>query len=75
MSPPFPNARSRTHRSFPVVRILYGEAVVNIIDTPSQGDFGGETERAIQMADGVLLVVDATEGPLPPHALRASQGH
>lgn len=50
---------------YPVVRIAYGPVHFNIIDTPAQGDFGGETERAIQLADGVMLIVDATEGPLP----------
>ena len=50
---------------FPVVRIAYGEISINVIDTPGQGDFGGEAERAIQLADGVMLIVDATEGPLP----------
>src|SRR6058998_188608 len=38
---------------------------INIVDTPGHADFGGEVERALKMVDGVLLVVDASEGPLP----------
>jgi small GTP-binding protein len=38
---------------------------VNIVDTPGHADFGGEVERALTMVDGVLLLVDASEGPLP----------
>jgi GTP-binding protein len=38
---------------------------INIIDTPGHADFGGEVERVLKMADGVLLVVDAFEGPMP----------
>jgi GTP-binding protein len=45
--------------------ILYKETRINIIDTPGHSDFGGEVERTISMADGVLLLVDAAEGPLP----------
>ena len=40
-------------------------ATINIIDTPGHADFGGEVERALSMADGVALLVDASEGPLP----------
>jgi GTP-binding protein len=42
-----------------------GEVVVNVVDTPGHADFGGEVERALAMVDGVLLLVDASEGPLP----------
>jgi GTP-binding protein len=42
-----------------------GEVKVNIVDTPGHADFGGEVERALTMVDGVLLLVDASEGPLP----------
>jgi GTP-binding protein len=41
------------------------EAKINIVDTPGHADFGGEVERALTMVDGVLLLVDASEGPLP----------
>ncbi|MCG3771209.1 MAG: GTP-binding protein TypA/BipA [Nitrosomonadaceae bacterium] len=42
-----------------------GDMTVNIIDTPGHADFGGEVERGLEMVDGVLLLVDASEGPLP----------
>jgi GTP-binding protein len=45
--------------------ILFKDVRINIIDTPGHSDFGGEVERTISMADGVLLLVDAAEGPLP----------
>src|ERR1700746_668785 len=45
--------------------ILWGETRINIIDTPGHSDFGGEVERTLSMVDGVLLLVDACEGPLP----------
>ncbi|MEZ5238534.1 MAG: GTP-binding protein [Microthrixaceae bacterium] len=41
------------------------ETKINIVDTPGHADFGGEVERALTMVDGVLLLVDASEGPLP----------
>ncbi len=45
--------------------IHYGDVKINIVDTPGHSDFGGEVERALKMVDGVLLLVDASEGPLP----------
>src|ERR1700737_1115694 len=45
--------------------ILWGETRINIVDTPGHSDFGGEVERTLSMVDGVLLLVDACEGPLP----------
>ena len=42
-----------------------GDRVINIIDTPGHADFGGEVERGLEMVDGVILLVDASEGPLP----------
>lgn len=47
------------------VSIRYRDHKINIIDTPGHSDFGGEVERVLNMADGVLLVVDAFEGPMP----------
>jgi GTP-binding protein len=45
--------------------IRWGDTKINIIDTPGHADFGGEVERGLAMVDGVLLLVDASEGPLP----------
>ncbi len=45
--------------------VMYGDAKINIIDTPGHADFGGEVERVLNMADGSLLLVDAQEGPMP----------
>jgi GTP-binding protein len=45
--------------------IRYGDVKLNIVDTPGHADFGGEVERGLTMVDGVLLLVDASEGPLP----------
>ena len=45
--------------------VRYGNVIVNIVDTPGHADFGGEVERTLLMVDGVLLLVDASEGPLP----------
>ncbi|MGB2969155.1 MAG: GTP-binding protein, partial [Candidatus Nanopelagicales bacterium] len=39
--------------------------VINVVDTPGHADFGGEVERGLQMVDGIVLLVDASEGPLP----------
>jgi len=47
------------------VSVMYKGTKVNIIDTPGHADFGGEVERVLNMADGVLLLVDAFEGPMP----------
>ncbi|MGZ5304947.1 MAG: GTP-binding protein, partial [Bacteroidia bacterium] len=47
------------------VSIHYKDTKINIIDTPGHADFGGEVERVLNMADGVLLLVDAFEGPMP----------
>ena len=44
---------------------MYKDVKINIIDTPGHADFGGEVERVLKMVDGVLLVVDAYEGPMP----------
>ena len=45
--------------------VVYQGVKINIVDTPGHADFGGEVERTLNMVDGVLLLVDATEGPLP----------
>ncbi len=47
------------------VSIIYKGVKINVIDTPGHADFGGEVERVLKMADGVLLLVDAFEGPMP----------
>ena len=47
------------------VSVKYNDIKINIIDTPGHADFGGEVERVLKMADGVLLLVDAFEGPMP----------
>lgn len=47
------------------VSVNYNDVKINIIDTPGHADFGGEVERVLKMADGVLLLVDAFEGPMP----------
>ena len=48
--------------------VRYRETKINIVDTPGHADFGGEVERGLTMVDGVLLLVDASEGPLPQPA-------
>src|SRR2546430_6290927 len=45
--------------------VHFGVTKINILDTPGHSDFGGEVERVLKMVDGVLLLVDASEGPLP----------
>src|SRR5690349_22271543 len=45
--------------------VHYRDVLINIVDTPGHADFGGEVERVLSMVDGVLLLVDASEGPLP----------
>ena len=45
--------------------VRHGEVKLNIVDTPGHADFGGEVERALTMVDGILLLVDASEGPMP----------
>ena len=45
--------------------VRYGDTKINIVDTPGHSDFGGEVERALKLVDGVILLVDASEGPLP----------
>jgi GTP-binding protein len=48
-----------------VASVHYGDTKINIVDTPGHADFGGEVERTLKMVDGALLLVDASEGPLP----------
>ena len=45
--------------------VHYGKTKINIVDTPGHADFGGEVERVLKMVDGVLLLVDSFEGPMP----------
>jgi len=47
------------------ISVTYNDTKINVIDTPGHADFGGEVERVLKMADGVLLLVDAFEGPMP----------
>ena len=54
--------------------VTYRGVKINIVDTPGHADFGGEVERALRLVDGVLLLVDAAEGPLAADALRALEG-
>src|SRR2546421_7796949 len=48
-----------------ITGIRFGGVKINIVDTPGHSDFGGEVERALMIVDGVMLLVDASEGPLP----------
>ena len=45
--------------------VQYGDIKINIVDTPGHADFGGEVERILKMVNGVILLVDAAEGPMP----------
>ena len=45
--------------------VVYKDVKINVIDTTGHADFGGEVERVLKMADGVILLVDAFEGPMP----------
>jgi small GTP-binding protein len=45
--------------------VMYNDVKINIVDTPGHADFGGEVERVLNMVDGVVLLVDAFEGPMP----------
>ncbi|HEY5393050.1 MAG TPA: GTP-binding protein, partial [Hanamia sp.] len=47
------------------ISVTYKDVKINVIDTPGHSDFGGEVERVLKMADGVVLLVDAFEGPMP----------
>ena len=53
----------------------YNGVKINIVDTPGHADFGGEVERVLKMVDGVLLLVDAAEGPMPQTRFVLSKGH
>ena len=46
-------------------RITWGDTLINLVDTPGHADFGGGVERALALVDGIVLLVDAAEGPLP----------
>ena len=54
--------------------ISWGEWRINIVDTPGHADFGGEVERVLSMVDGVLLLVDAVDGPMPQTRFVTQQG-
>ncbi|MEK7867764.1 MAG: GTP-binding protein, partial [Candidatus Omnitrophota bacterium] len=45
--------------------VIYKNTKINIVDTPGHADFGGEVERTLRMVDGVLLLIDAKDGPMP----------
>ena len=52
--------------------VFHAGVKINIVDTPGHSDFGGEVERALKMVDGVMLLVDASEGPLPQTTMNAA---
>ncbi len=54
--------------------VRWGDVKINIVDTPGHADFGGEVERILRMVDGVLLLVDAAEGPMPQTRFVHAQG-
>ena len=54
--------------------VHYKDLLINIVDTPGHADFGGEVERTLSMVDGVMLLVDASEGPLPQTRFVLQQG-
>ena len=54
--------------------VHYKDYKINIVDTPGHADFSGEVERILKMVDGVLLLVDAAEGPHAADAVRAAEG-
>ena len=54
--------------------VRWGDVKMNIVDTPGHADFGGEVERILRMVDGVLLLVDAAEGPMPQTRFVTAQG-
>ncbi len=45
--------------------VYYKDVKINVVDTPGHADFGGEVERVLKMVDGVLLLIDSFEGPMP----------
>ena len=53
--------------------VFYKDTKINIIDTPGHADFGGEVERVLKMVNGVILVVDAFEGPMPQTKFRSAE--
>jgi hypothetical protein len=59
------SAVPKTAQLCPTIR--YQGVKIDIVDTSGPGDFGGEVERALKIVDGVMLLVDASQGPLPPH--------
>ena len=60
-----PRARARHHHPRQGTSVVWKDTRINIVDTPGHADFGGEVERILSMVDGVVLLVDAAEGPMP----------